>query len=88
MAASQASGPGEALLCIEASQTREWVSVRAFDRGRRTRYAIIIASGLRFGDGRFVLAQARQQLGEVAGPVADVELGFEDLVPAVATGAG
>ncbi len=34
-----------------------------------------------------MLAQARDQLGEVAGAVADVELEAQDLVPAVATGA-
>ncbi len=35
-----------------------------------------------------VLAQAREQLGKVAGPVADVELGAQDLVPAVLASAG
>ena len=35
-----------------------------------------------------MLAQARQELGEVAGAVADVELVAEDVVPAVAAGAG
>src|SRR5205823_14115820 len=35
-----------------------------------------------------VLAQPRDQLGEVAGPVADVELVDQDVVPAVAASTG
>jgi hypothetical protein len=86
-AASQASSPGEALLCIDGLATPMEDGMQAFGRGRCTRHRITIAAGLSFGDFPFVLAQAGQQFGEVARSVANVELRPENLVPAVATGA-